>query len=244
MISATYQQATKSDRAAAWSLAGILDDYCLEVLDRLGWPEQKGKRILRTIGITSCRSGEGVTTLAAHLATAAAARQEGRVVLVNANLTRPAAARIFGTPASPGLIDCVCNREPVLETLHPTIMENLSVLAAGVLQGSPARVYDSANLLDIVADLAGHAALAIFDLPPVRQVSCASRLTPALDGTILVVEAQTVPREAVRRAQEILRRAGARIVGAVLNKWREHGVSVGRTASLPWGIGKESGPED
>ena len=143
------------------------------------------------------------------------------MVLVDANLNRPAAARIFGIPASPGLVDCVCNHEPVLETLHPTIMENLSVLAAGKLQGSPARVYDSANLLDIVGDLAGCATLTIFDLPPVRQASCASRLSAALDGVIFVVEAETVPREAVRCAQEILRCAGARIVGAVLNKWRE-----------------------
>ncbi len=202
-------------------MAGTLDDHCQLVLKQLGWPGQVNKHAIRTLGLTSCRLGEGVSTVAAHLATSAAARQEGKVVLVDANLRRPAVTRIFGVPDSPGLVECVIGDEPVEEALQPTMMENLHVLAAGKLHGSPARVYDAESLLDVVADLAGNSVLTIFDLPPVRQVSCANRLSAALDGIVLVVEAESVPWETALRVKEILNRAGAKIVGAILNKRRE-----------------------
>ena len=72
-----------------------------------------------------------------------------------------------------------------------------------------------------MADLTAVSALTIFDLPPVRQVSCANRLSAALDGVVLVVEAESVSWEAALRVKEILHRAGAKIVGAILNKRRK-----------------------
>ena len=82
-------------------------------------------------------------------------------------------------------------------------------------------MYDAENLLDVVADLACCSVLTIFDLPPVRQVSCANRLSAALDGVVLVVEAELVTWDMALGVKEILNRAGARIVGAILNKRRE-----------------------
>ncbi len=221
MIKRAVDQKVKRRPPGSWTVAGTLDDHCQLVLKQLGWPGRENKHAIRTLGLTSCRLGEGVSTVAAHLATSAAAREEGKVVLVDANLRRPAVTRIFGVPDSPGLVECVIGDEPVEEALQPTMMENLHVLAAGKLHGSPARVYDAESLLDVVADLAGNSVLTIFDLPPVRQVSCANRLSAALDGIVLVVEAESVPWEMALRVKEILNRAGAKIVGAILNKRRE-----------------------
>ena len=221
MITETIKQATNAFKAAPWSVAGSLNDSCCEVLDRLNWPGHDGKHPLRTLGVTSSRLGEGVSTLAAHLATAAAGRQNQRVILVDAHLRRPAAGKMFGVSDALGLAECVgCNESP-LEILQPTALENLYVLSAGRSRGTPARVFDSADLPGVVRDLAGHAALVIFDLPPAGQASCVSRLTAMLDGVLLVVEAELVPWESVARVKELLSRAGARIVGAVLNKWRD-----------------------
>ena len=218
MISGAAHPTTKSRPPACWTPAGMLDEHCQLMLRRLGWPGPEGRHAIRTLGLTSCRDGEGVSTVAAHLATAAAARQEGRVVLVDANLGRPAVTQIFGVPNSPGLVECVIKDESVVDALHPTTMENLYVLPSGKLHGSPARVYDAEKLLDVVADLIGYSVLTIFDLPPVRRVSCANRLSAALDGVVLVVEAQSVSWEMALCVKETLNRAGARIVGAVLNR--------------------------
>ena len=221
MITRAAHPTSKNRPLASWTLAGALDDHCQLVLKQLGWPATAGKHAIRTLGVTSCRGGEGVSTVAAHLATSAAARQEGKVILVDANLSRPAVPQIFGVPDSPGLFECVVDDEPVVDALYPTSMENLHVLSSGKIHGSPARVYDGENLLQVVNDLADGAALTIFDLPPVRQVSCANRLSAALDGVMLVIEAESVSWEMALRVKEILNRAGARIVGAILNKRRE-----------------------
>ena len=159
--------------------------------------------------------------MAAHLATAAAGRQEGDVLVVDANLAQPALAEIFGVSEGPGLAGCVLEDAPIADSLQPTAMENLRVLTAGKTCGSPARVYDAANLLEVVADLPEYAAWTILDLPPVCQASCVNRLAAALDGVLLVVEAELVSWEAASRAKEILNRAGVRILGAVLNKGPE-----------------------
>jgi Mrp family chromosome partitioning ATPase len=221
MITGATDRTGKCRQLSSWSLAGTLDDHCQLVLKRLGWPGPESKSAIRTLGVTSCRGGEGVSSVAAHLAMAAAARQDGKVVLVDANLGRPGVARIFGVSNVPGLVECVIADEPVAEILHPTTMGNLHVLTSGKIHGSPARVYDAESLLDVVAELAGKSALTIFDLPPVRQASCVNRLSGILDGIVLVVEAESVPWEMAQGVKEILNRAGARIVGAILNKRRE-----------------------
>jgi protein-tyrosine kinase len=222
MISGTANQTTKNRMPASWTLSGTLDDYCQLVLKQLGWPGRETKQTVRTLGVTSCRSGEGVSTVAAHLAAAAAARQDGKVVLVDANLRRPSVAEFFGVPNSPGLFECVIDDEPVVDVLYPTTMENFHVLTAGSVQGSPARVYEADSLVGVISDLVDNSILTVFDLPPVRQVSCANRLSAELDGVVLVVEAESTPREMALRVKQILNRAGARIVGAILNKRREN----------------------
>ena len=221
MITGAAQPTTRNHSLASWTVAGTLDDHCQLVLKQLDWPGDEGRHMIRTLGVTSCRYGEGVSTVAAHLAMAAAARRVGKVILVDANLSRPSVTQIFGASNLPGLAECVLDDQPVIDALYPTTMENLHVLASGKVQGSPARAYGAENLLEVVADLAANSVLTIFDLPPVRQVSCANRLSAALDGVVLVVEAESVRWEAALRVKEILSRAGARVVGAILNKRRE-----------------------
>jgi len=220
VITGTSEKIGTKKPLATWSPAGTLDDYCQQVLGQLGWPGRENQRALRTLGITSCRSGEGVSTLAAHMAAAAAARQEGKVVLVDANLTAPAAMKIFGIQGAPGFVECVNGGENVADALQATTMENLHVLTAGKIQGSPARTFDADGLAEVVSELADLSALTIFDLPPVRQASCVHRLTAALDGILLVVEARAVTWDAAAKVKDILAHAGAHIVGVVLNNRR------------------------
>ncbi len=74
--------------APPWRGSPAMRAACEGVLRRLGWPAQ-GPDGVRTLGLTSCHSGEGVTTLAAHLALTAAAQEAGPVLLVDANVAQP-----------------------------------------------------------------------------------------------------------------------------------------------------------
>ena len=130
MITRAADPTVENSPPVSWTEAVTLDEHCQFLLKRLGWPGREGEHAIRTLGLTSCRDGEGVSTVATYLATAAAARQGGRVVLVDANLDQPAVTQVFGVPNSPGLVECVIDDEPVSDALHPTTMENLHVLSS------------------------------------------------------------------------------------------------------------------
>lgn len=173
------------------------------------------------LGITSCHRGEGVSTVASHLAVAAATGGGLPVLLVDANLSRPMIHRIFPVVQSPGWSEVLADPPGVALAIQPSGVKNLSVLPAGRSnqQKWPSDVGAiSAVLKGFTADFE----LAIFDLPAVGQTNAAVRLAGLLDGVLLVVEAERVRHEVAQRTRELLRRANVNLLGAVLNKRRQH----------------------
>lgn len=73
-----------------------VSEYYRSVLRALHWPEPKEEGEprdsketfgpIRTLGVTSCARGEGVSTTAVQLAAAAAQMDEGHILLVDADL--------------------------------------------------------------------------------------------------------------------------------------------------------------
>jgi Mrp family chromosome partitioning ATPase len=86
------------------------------------------------IAIASAISGEGKTTIGLGLAvTIAQDFPDKRVVLVETDLHKPVLAADFGVDASPGLLDCVIDSEPVQNALRPTFLENMHLMPVGAL---------------------------------------------------------------------------------------------------------------
>ncbi len=197
-------------------------EYYRSLLCRLPWPGNGATRRLRTVGITSCRRREGVSTVASQLAATAACTGVDRVLLVDANLASPSAERIFGLDPSAGLAEVLLKVNDVLSCIRASAVRNLSVLTAGGSSGESPQAYDPAGLAGMLESLEGAFDLAVFDLPPVSQSGLAVRLGPLMDGVLLVVEAERIRWEVARRATEELQRANARLLGAVLNKRRQH----------------------
>ncbi len=195
--------------------------YYDEILYRLPWPAEPSSRPLRSLGVTSCFRGEGVTTAALHQAAAAAADPEARVLLVDGNLAFPALPRHLQLAAAPGLAECLLEGAEVDGAVQPSSLGNLWVMAAGRLRGSPARAYDSPHFAPLVKELGNQFDLVVFDLPAADRVSCVFRLAGLLDGVVLVMEAQRTSWEVARRVKEVLHCGGARLLGAVLNKSRD-----------------------
>jgi Mrp family chromosome partitioning ATPase len=190
---------------------------CMEILQAIGWPDRRSSGGLRTVGVTSACRGEGVSTIAAHLAATAASYAQGPVLLVDCNLVRPAAHALLGVALSPGLTACLGGVGGALAAVRRSPVPGLSVLPAGDLRGSPARLYGSAAVGELIQRLAGKFELTVFDLPSASQASCLAQVAGRLDGVLLVVEAGRVAREVARSAKERLLSAGARLIGSVLN---------------------------
>ena len=173
---------------------------------------------IRTLLVTSAAPGEGKTVTSANLAVVFA--QAGRkVVLVDADLRKPRVHTMFNLGNARGLTTMLRGDAVRLEVLsQATEEDNLRVLTTGPLPPNPAELLGSHRMQAVVGLLTESADLVIFDSPPLQAVSDSALLSSSADGTLLVVDAGRSRGRAVRSAAEILTRAGANVLGVVLNR--------------------------
>ena len=99
-----------------------------------------------------------------------------------------------------------------------TEQPNLRIVTTGPLPPNPAELLGSHRMGAVVDQLMAAADPVIFDAPPVRAVADALVMSSYLDATLLVVNAERTRRDALRHARDALARAGANLLGVVLNR--------------------------
>jgi Mrp family chromosome partitioning ATPase len=181
---------------------------------------QDGSAVIRSLGVISAASGEGVSTVALQCALAAEQLFRQPVLLVEANLNRPSLARRFGlNPA--GMSDLLLGLEPRDECLHK-LGGNLWGCPAGSVVSQQVQSCSWEAMARAVDALQEGHRLTVWDLPAVEQNNLGLELASQLDGVLLVVEAERVAADVAQRAAEQLRGSGVKLLGAVLNKHRRH----------------------
>lgn len=194
----------------------------LGVLTRLTGPGRNAAASRRHWGVTSSIRGEGVSTVVAQLALTAASSGSRRVLLVDANVVRPSIERMFGLCAGPGLSDVLLSGHSPCEVIRPSGVANLSLLTAGTVCQELALRCEQADLSIVLREVPEDFALVLFDLPSAERRSLLVRMAAALDGILLVVEAERVSGDEVRRTERILAANGLSLEGVLLNKSREY----------------------
>lgn len=174
----------------------------------------------RVFAVVSCHRGEGVSTIAANLATWLAQRGNGDVLLVDANTAHPSVHRIFKKKLSPGLVDVLENGQGNGDAILSSPVQNLHILSVGRVKVNLSQIFDSDRFSKRLSSIKGPYRFVVFDLPAVSQTSIVPRLAGLCDGVIIVVEAERLRWEVVQRMKEQLVKAGADVLGVVLNKRR------------------------
>ncbi|MBI4329592.1 MAG: polysaccharide biosynthesis tyrosine autokinase [Chloroflexi bacterium] len=173
---------------------------------------------VQTLLVTSAAPSEGKTFTAANLAVASA--QAGkRVILVDADLRRPSAHRLFGLANGQGLTNLIL--DPTIDlsvVLQNTNVSGLRVLLGGPIPPNPAELLGSNHMRQVLASLRTQSDTVIFDSPPVLLVADAAILSSQMDGTLLVVESARTRTDIVKRAVDALTKVGGTIIGVSLNK--------------------------
>jgi protein-tyrosine kinase len=182
---------------------------------------QPGSPVIRSLGFTSSRSGEGVSTVALQCAIAAEQLFNQPILLVEANTERPALQRAMRLERGPGLGELLLDQEARQQCVQ-RYCDNLSVITAGSVAHSSLRRCSAESITRTVDVLQEGQRLTIWDLPAVGQDDLALELASQLDGVVLVVESERVMTDVAQTAANRLRSAGAKLLGAVLNKHREH----------------------
>jgi capsular exopolysaccharide synthesis family protein len=184
-------------------------------------------RELRTVMVASAAPGDGKTTIARHLA-AAAARMGSRVLLMEVDLRRPTLAQQLDIPPGPGLTDVLIGAVSTGEATQSIDLAQPSdevsrgrtfdVLVSGAtLPPNPGELIESHAMETILQQAKSMYDLIVVDTPPLTAVSDAFPLLRKVDGVIIVGRVGRNRRDVAERLHETLTGAGAPLLGVVAN---------------------------
>jgi len=177
-----------------------------------------GERSTRCIGLVSALAGEGKTTLTIGLA-AALAREPGRkVLLIEADLRKPAVDDYLGIPPANGLNEWLSSKHghASLRQLAPL---GFALLSAGRGPTWKPELLGSERMAQLLKAARRSFDYVLLDCPPLLPVADAVILQDQVDGFVLVIRARRSPIEAIQRAVSTLK--PDRVRGVVLNAHRE-----------------------
>jgi len=175
--------------------------------------EEPPKTILFTSGVHA--EGKTSTTLK----TAASFAQMGvRVLVIDADLRRPACHHMLRMKSAAGLVEVLTGHDTPQEVIRSTAVENLFLLGSGALPPNPAELVGSRKMHHLLSALREQYDYIFIDSPPVMPVSDALLLSQMVDGVVMVVGGQETPKKVVKEACARLSYARAKVLGTVLNK--------------------------
>jgi polysaccharide biosynthesis transport protein len=171
----------------------------------------------RSVMVTSTRPGEGKTLVASNIAISLAQAGQ-RVLLIDADLRRPAVHENFGIQAQPGLSNVLVSDAKASEAVRKGSVPGLWILPAGRTPPNPAELLGSQRFKDFLTTLGEHFDWIIVDSPPVMAVADASVVAHTCTGVLFVVGAEMTSRHAAQVALDQLESSRAKFIGAVLNR--------------------------
>lgn len=172
---------------------------------------------IRTLIVTSPEPSEGKTTVAVNLA-AIFSQAKRSVALVDADLRHPNVHRYLGLSNRDGLSNLFRDQSDVSKVSRTKVeLPKLTIITTGGLPPNPAELLGSDRMGWILEELQSIADMVILDTPP-SLVADAQVLAAKVDAVLIVIKPGKTSAEAARSSMELYRRAGARVVGVVLNR--------------------------
>lgn len=171
------------------------------------------------IVITSALPGTGKTFTTLNLALNMARERDLTVLLVDGDVAKPHLSRMLGLNRQPGLLDYLARDSAMLEDfIVDTDVPNLAVLPAGKPNPEATELLSSQRMQSLVERLASHRDrwVVLFDSPPLLVTTESQVLAGLMEQIVLVVEADSSPRPAVKQAIDLL--DSSKAINLVLNK--------------------------
>lgn len=170
----------------------------------------------RSVVVTSSLPGEGKSSTSINLALALADAGT-RVLLVDADLRRPAVARYMGLEGGVGLTTVLIGQADVQDVVQPWGDGTLDVLPAGQIPPNPSELLGSPLMAELLEKLTCDYDLVILDAAPLLPVTDAAILAKVTAGALLVAGVQKLHRQQLADSVAALQTVDARVLGIVVN---------------------------
>lgn len=188
---------------------------------------------IKSFTISSPSQGDGKSTIAVHLAQAAAA-MGNRVLLVDANLRLPQVHTQFNLANEFGLSNLINTDVDPDEVIQKVpLWENLFVLTAGQIPPDPTKLLSSNKMRSLMNLFCSHYDWVIYDTPPCTDVVDSKILAPHTDGLLLVVRLKKTDKNLLNQALESLKLSRHNILGLVVNSAKPQQNLSGYYAASP-----------
>ncbi|MHB1034190.1 MAG: polysaccharide biosynthesis tyrosine autokinase [Pirellulales bacterium] len=174
-----------------------------------------GSEGTRVVMVTSAESQEGKTTLSSQLA-ASLARSGRRTLLIDGDLRRPAAHRLFELPLENGLCEVLRGEAEVDDVIRPTRVPGLWMIPAGRCDMDSIQALAKEPIHAVFARLKREFDFIVVDSGPVLSIADSLLLGQHVDAVILSLLRDVSQVAKVYEARERLNAVGIPVFGAVM----------------------------
>lgn len=171
---------------------------------------------IRSIVVTSSVPNEGKTTVAISLAEAIASSGSS-VLLLECDMRRRSIANSLGIHARSGVYSVLCGQTALADAMVATGTRDMYFLDSEPHIPNPDVLLSSKRFRKMVDAALDSFDYVIFDTPPLSAFVDAAVLSTVADGTLLVVGQNVVRRDELASSHAQLEKAGANLIGAVMN---------------------------
>ncbi|MEB3369998.1 polysaccharide biosynthesis tyrosine autokinase [Saccharopolyspora mangrovi] len=170
----------------------------------------------RIVAVTSAAAGEGKSITSCNLAIALA-RAGRRVLLIEADLRRPACSRYLGVDGTVGLTNLLAGNVEPEEAIQRWGEEGLMFLSSGWSVPNPSELLASRKCQDFLREMREQYDTVVLDLPSLLPTADAAVLAGRADGVILLARHRHTRAKQIRRAVDALTKVNAHLLGCALN---------------------------
>ena len=171
----------------------------------------------KVVFFTSALPSEGKSFCCVNYAVAYA-QQGKRTLIIDFDLRKPTLAESFGVEGEhSGVSEVLLGKVQLDQCVQKTRFDNLFLLTAGGTVPNPAELLSGQWTKKLIHEAAAKFDQVVLDNAPVNAVSDALLIVKEAQTVCLVANARKTSYRVVQRALEMLRRAGAKPSGVVLN---------------------------
>jgi len=173
---------------------------------------------IKVISLTSCTPNEGKTSISFNMAKSFVDNGK-RVAFIDADLRKSVlVGRYRVGEVKYGLTHYLSGQNDLDEVIYQTNIENLDIIFSGSYSPNPAELLNHTRFEDMISILREKYDYIIIDTPPLGSVIDSAVVARAIDGAIIVIEANAISYRFAQGVKEQLEKANCRILGTVINK--------------------------
>ncbi len=169
----------------------------------------------RVLMMTSPGRGEGKSMTSLNLGITMAQEFHRRVVVVDADLRRPALHALLGLPSSPGLSDVLLGGALLEDVMVVLPDYRLTVIPAGLPTEQPTELLGSTAMRRVMEQLRTQFDRVLLDTPPAVPLADAGVMSRMADAVLVVVRAGITQMPAIERTLSEI--DTAKVLGLILN---------------------------